>query len=73
MYRMKARVEIEGRVWGKEGKSLSSLQLHEEVEGAVVVCVGHYSCPSDPQIDLHVIKTHSTVKNEIPRGRSTIM
>ena len=25
IYRMKARVEIEGRVWGKEGKSLSSL------------------------------------------------
>lgn len=38
---MKARIEVEGLVGREEGEPLLALQLHKEVEGAVVVGVSH--------------------------------
>ena len=49
---MEAWVEVEGLVWREKGEAFPALQLHKKVVGAVVVCVGHDTSATYPQIDL---------------------
>lgn len=49
---MEAWVEVEGLVWWEKGEAFPALQLHKKVVGAVVVCVGHDTSTTYPQIDL---------------------
>ena len=51
---MEAWVEVEGLVWREEGEALPTLQLHKKVVCAVVVCVGHDTSTTYPQIDLYM-------------------
>ena len=61
---MEAWVEVEGLVWREKGEAFPALQLHKKVVGAVVVCVGHDTSTTYPQIDLRGRK--NTIKNIIP-------
>ena len=50
---MEAGIEVHGRVGREKGEPLSALQLHKEVERAVIVGVCDDSGPSNPQINLY--------------------
>ena len=50
---MEAGVEVHVVTGREQGEPLATLQLHEEVVGAVVVGVRHETRPPHPHVDLH--------------------
>lgn len=68
---MEAWVEVEGLVWWEKGEAFPALQLHKKVVGAVVVCVGHDTSTTYPQIDLRGRKNITRFYNFVPRFPSS--